>query len=214
MSETTVQRDGFHPVSSRCRGISGGFWFLVGDLLTAGAATVLLWKLSGENSRSSPVNVSQPTVVHQIQQLERLETIVYRMEKIISGGRESRYLPQFLAGERLLLVVHGEVIAGIDLSKVLPEHVVIRGQMIELTLPKAEVFTTRVDNERSRVYSRETGLFTRVDPHLETEVRQEAERQLLQAALDDDILQTAEQNARTTLTSLLKGFGFEQAEVR
>jgi hypothetical protein len=53
------------------------------------------------------LNVDQPTVVHQIQQLQRLETVSYTMDKIISGEHANAYLPKFLAGDRLLLVVHG-----------------------------------------------------------------------------------------------------------
>jgi Protein of unknown function (DUF4230) len=53
----------------------------------------------------------------QIQQLQRLETVVFNMDKIISGGWESRYIPTFLAGERLLLVVDGDVTAGVDLGR-------------------------------------------------------------------------------------------------
>jgi hypothetical protein len=51
-----------------------------------------------------------------------------------------------------------------------------------------------------------------VDPNLETQVRQEAESQLQQAALLDGILKTANTNARSTLTSLLQGLGFERVE--
>lgn len=63
------------------------------------------------------INVNQPTVVRQIQQLQRLETVSYTMDKIMSGERNNAYLPKFLAGDRLLLVVHGDVIAGVDLGK-------------------------------------------------------------------------------------------------
>src|SRR5713226_2906540 len=54
------------------------------------------------------IDVSQPSVIRQIQQLERLETVVYSVEKLISGQHESPYLPKFLVGDRLLLIVHGE----------------------------------------------------------------------------------------------------------
>src|SRR5579862_4865507 len=64
------------------------------------------------------INVDQPTVVRQIQQLQRLETVSYTMDKIISGEHANAYFPKFLAGDRLLLVVHGDVIAGVDLGKV------------------------------------------------------------------------------------------------
>ncbi len=160
------------------------------------------------------INVNQPTVVRQIQQLQRLETVSYTMDKIMSGERNNAYLPKFLAGDRLLLVVHGDVIAGVDLGKVQPADVSVHGRMISLRIPGAEIFTTRIDNARTRVYSRDTGLFSTPDPNLESEVREEAERQLQQAALQDGALKTADQNARTTLSRMLTGLGFEQVEFR
>ena len=45
-------------------------------------------------------------------------------------------------------------------------------------------------------------------------IRREAERQLTQSALDGGILKAAAANARTTLTSLLQGLGFEAVSFR
>jgi Protein of unknown function (DUF4230) len=160
------------------------------------------------------INVNQPTVVRQIQQLQRLETVSYTMDKIMSGERNNAYLPKFLAGDRLLLVVHGDVIAGVDLGKVQAADVSVHGRTISLRIPAAEIFTTRIDNARTRVYSRDTGLFSTPDPNLESEVREEAERQLQQAALQDGVLKTADQNAHNTLSRMLTGLGFEQVEFR
>jgi Protein of unknown function (DUF4230) len=160
------------------------------------------------------INVDQPTVVHQIQQLQRLETVSYTMDKIISGEHANAYLPKFLAGDRLLLVVHGEVVAGINLAALQPGDVLIQGQKASIHLPAAEVFNTRIDNARTRVYSRDTGLFSSPDPNLESEVREEAERQLQQAALQDGILKIAADNARTTISGMLKGFGFLEVVTR
>src|SRR3974377_418793 len=58
--------------------------------------------------RGTKIDVSQPTVVNKIQQLQRLETVVYTMDKVVSGEKENPVLPNFLAGDRLLMVVHGE----------------------------------------------------------------------------------------------------------
>jgi hypothetical protein len=77
-----------------------------------------------------------------------------------------------------------------------------------LHLPAAQVFSTRLDSAKTRVYSRQTGLLVPTDPNLETQVRQEAERELQEAALADGILRTAQQNAASTITSLLQGLGF------
>jgi hypothetical protein len=160
------------------------------------------------------INVDQPTVVHQIQQLQRLETVSYTMDKIISGEHGNAYLPKFLAGDRLLLVVHGEVVGGINLAGLQPGDVQIQGQKVSIHLPAAEVLSTRIDNARTKVYSRDTGLFSSPDPNLESEVREEAERQLLQAALQDGILKIAADNARSTIAGMLKGFGFREVEIR
>jgi hypothetical protein len=88
--------------------------------------------------------------------------------------------------------------------------VALSNRNISVRLPKAEILVTRLDNEKTRVYSRDTGLFSSPDPNLETQVRQEAERQLQQAALQDGILKSAEENARNSVQSILKGLGFEQ----
>jgi hypothetical protein len=162
--------------------------------------------------RSTQVDVSQPTVVNKIQQLQRLETVVYTMDKVVSGEKESAILPNFLAGDRLLMVVHGEVVAGVDFSGLKSGDVAVEEKKVVLRLPSAQVFSTRIDNARTKVYSRQTGLLVPVDPNLETQVRQEAERQLQQAALLDGILKTANTNARATLTSFLQGLGFEQVQ--
>src|SRR5260370_41560695 len=110
------------------------------------------------------------------------------MAEITAGWQRNAYLPKFLAGDRLLLVVHGEVVGGINLARLQPGEVLIQGQKVSIHLPPAEVLSTRIDNARTRVYSRDTGLFSSPDPNLESEVREEAERQLLQAAHHDDIL--------------------------
>ena len=162
--------------------------------------------------RSTQVDVSQPTVVNKIQQLQRLETVVYTMDKVVSGEKESSVLPNFLAGDRLLMVVHGEVVAGVDFSGLKSGDVAVEEKKVVLRLPSAQVFSTRIDNARTKVYSRQTGLLVPVDPDLETQVRQEAERQLQRAALLDGILKTENTNARATLTSLLQGLGFERVE--
>jgi hypothetical protein len=167
---------------------------------------------SSVTGRALSIDVSQPTVVDRIQRLQRLETVVYTMDKLVTGAKESSIFPDFLAGDRLLMMVHGEVVAGIDFSSLKPGDVRVDGREVHLRLPASQVFSTRLDSAKTRVYSRQTGLLVPTDPNLETEVRQDAERGLQAAALADGILQTAQQNAASTITSLLQGLGFEKIE--
>jgi hypothetical protein len=169
-----------------------------------------LW--SAVTGKTLSIDVSQPTVVDRIQRLQRLETVVYTMDKLVTGAKENPFFPDFLAGDRLLMMVHGEVVAGIDFSNLRLGDVKVDGKQIHLHLPTSQVFRTRIDSAKTRVYSRQTGLLVPTDPNLETQVRQEAERQLQEAALADGILQTAQQNAASTISSLLQGLGFEKID--
>jgi hypothetical protein len=162
--------------------------------------------------RTLTIDVSQPTVVDRIQRLQRIETVIYTMDKLVTGAKENSVLPDFLTGDRLLMMVHGEVVAGIDFAALKPEDVKVNGKQVRLHLPPAQVFSTRLDSGKTRVYSRQTGLLVPTDPNLETQVRQEAERQLLQAALTDGVLKNAQQNGVSTLTSFLQGLGFEKVD--
>src|SRR5919201_4658529 len=120
--------------SSRMRVFLG---FLAGFLLTGVVAGVLIWMYSGLGllgflrstlTGEARINVSQPAVVRQIQQLERLETVAYTMEKLVWGERDNPYLPKFLISDRLVLVVHGEVVAGVDLRKVSSAEGAVQGR--------------------------------------------------------------------------------------
>jgi hypothetical protein len=167
---------------------------------------------SAVTGRTLTIDVSQPTVVDRIQRLQRLETVVYTMDKLVTGAKENPILPDFLTGDRLLMLVHGEVVAGIDFSNLKPDDVKVDGKQVRLHLPAAQVFSTRLDSNKTRVYSRQTGLLVPTDPNLETQVRQEAEHELQEAALADGVLRTAQQNATSTITSLLQGLGFEKID--
>ena len=167
--------------------------------------------------RQTSLDTSVPVVVEQIQRLSRLETVVYSLDTVVEGSRSSALLPDVLAGDKILLVVHGQSIAGVDLGKLRPENVRIDanggGRSIHVTLPPSEVFVTAIDSRQTRVYSRQTGLLVPVDQNLESETRAKAQGQLERAALADGILDAARKNARATVTTLLGGLGFQQVDV-
>ena len=161
---------------------------------------------------------SAPDVVEKVQQLNRLETVVYSLDTVVEGDESNPVLPDALAGDKLLMIVHGQTIAGIDMSKLQPDSVQItegtQGRSIRLTLPPSQVFMTTIDVHKTRVYARDTGLFVKADPNLETQVLQKSQTQLQQAALSDGILDAAAKNARATVTAMLEGLGFEHVEIR
>jgi hypothetical protein len=162
--------------------------------------------------------VSAPDVVEKVQRLNRLETVVYSLDTVVESSESSAVLPDVLAGDKLLMIVHGQTIAGVDMSKLQPESVEItegsQGRSIKLTLPPSTVFVTTIDEGKSKVYQRDTGLLVKADPNLETVTRQKAQGDLQAAALSDGILDAASKNARATVTAMLEGLGFAHVDVK
>lgn len=147
------------------------------------------------------------TVIQGVRSLARLETIQYSVEKVITA--ETNQGPfGFLFGDRLILVAHGIVIAGVDLEKLTPEDLQLRGGTLYVDLPDPEIFLTTLDNDKSYVYNRDTGLLTHGNINLETEARRAAETEIEKAALQDGILEQANQNAENYLSRLLKDLGY------
>lgn len=147
------------------------------------------------------------TIVHEIRSLARLETIKFSLEKIITAETHQGAF-EWLVGDRLIFVAHGEVIAGIDLNKLDPEDLLVRDGVLYVQLPEAEIFVVAIDNQQSYVYDRETGLFTHGEVNLETEARRAAEIEIESSALEDGILDLAAQNAESFLDRLFRDLGF------
>jgi Protein of unknown function (DUF4230) len=149
------------------------------------------------------------TVVQQVRSLSRLETAQYTIEKVITAETGQGALSA-LFGDRLIFVAHGQVIAGVDLSKLRGSDVVVSPSgEVTLIMPAAEIFITSVDNDKSYVYDRQTGLLTKGDQNLETQARQVAQQQIEQGALEDGILKLAQDNASSYLERLLRSLGFK-----
>lgn len=152
--------------------------------------------------------VGSQTVIKQITSLNRIETAQFTIEKVIDAGTSGNRLQQFLVGDRLLLIAHGEIIAGFDMNKIKEEDLSVEGQTLRVQMPVPEILVSKLDNEQTRVYDRQSGLFTRGDKDLESEARKEAEAVIREAACRGGILDEASKNARNQLTAMFKGMGF------
>lgn len=157
----------------------------------------------------TPTIIPDPiTVINEVHSLARLETIQYSVEKVITAETGQGTLG-FLFGDRLLFVAHGIVIAGIDMEKIGPESMQLQGDTLYVTLPEAEIFIATLDNDKSYVYDREVGALTQGDQNLETTARQVAEEEIEKAAVEDGILDLAQQNAENYLEKFFNALGYD-----
>jgi hypothetical protein len=147
------------------------------------------------------------TVIREIRSLARLETIQFTVEKVITAETGQTTLKP-LFGDRLIFVAHGKVIAGIDLNKLGADDLELRNGILYVTLPEPEIFVTALDNDKSYVYDRDTGLLTKGDITLESTARRAAEDEIEKAAMQDGILDLARQNAENYLSRLFVNLGY------
>jgi hypothetical protein len=159
----------------------------------------------------TPVILPNPaTIVREINDLARLETASFEYEKVITAETRQDVLWGLL-GESLVFVAYGKVYAGVDFAEMAATDLqVYDPQTVHVHLPEVEIFADIpvLDNELSYVADRDTGLLTRANPDLETEVRQAAEMAIREAAVESEILERARTNAESYMTNFLQGLGF------
>jgi hypothetical protein len=164
---------------------------------------------------ATPVILPNPsTILLNMEQEFDVITISSEFEKVVTAERNQEVLWGAL-GETMVFVANGTVAAGIDLSQMTPEDIqVLDPVTVQIHLPPAQIFTeySGLNNEKSRVIDRDTGLLTRADPQLETQVRQIAEQEIIEVAQGSNLLQEADANAEKEIRQLLEGLGFVNIE--
>jgi len=149
---------------------------------------------------------STATIVQQVQTLSELVTVKYVLEKVVILDDIKWY------GEnRVLLVAHGIVKAGVDLQEIKPEDVRVEDKRILLKLPRARITDVYLDDQKTRVVDRSTGLLRAFDKDLEQNARRQAVEDLRIAARSNRIYEDAEERARLQLANLFHQLGYEVA---
>lgn len=189
---------------------SGVFRFLIPALLVILLALVVY--LLFFQQKQTTIESGEP-IITELRKLQRYEASAFTIEQIIEAGDQGNRFQEILFGDRILLIAHGEVIAGFDLSGLSEDDIDVSGNSVTLTLPAPMILLTRLDSEKTRVYDRDQGLLTQGDKDLESEARLSAEQTIQQAACDGGILEAATENARSQFTALIKAFGFTSVTV-
>lgn len=201
-------------------------------IILGGIAVVIVFLLAGQQLLKSFVpNVPQqvreivatPTTtlrdrggtILQIRSLNRLETQSFSVERVIEAKVERGNPLDLLLGDRLLLIASGDVVAGVDLSKLRDSDVTISpdGKSITLKLPPSEIFSKSLNNDRTRVYDRQQGILAPQNKDLETQARASAEAEILNAACESNIMQKAADDAQRSMEQFLRLLDFQSVTV-
>jgi len=168
---------------------------------------------------SSSVTIVHPTpnVLIAVKDLARLESASFHMERVIDlTDKQSHLFGLVQSEDAILLVAVADVSAGVDLQQLKAEDIEVDApeKRVTITLPAPDVFHAELDNSKTYVHTRRTGTLATRKENLETRARQEAERSLIEAALQAGLLSRAANNAQRAVEGLVRGLGYSQVEVK
>ncbi|WP_198008238.1 DUF4230 domain-containing protein [Bacillus sp. SG-1] len=164
----------------------------------------------------SRLQEEQGSFVEQIKEMNTLATaqaftkaVIEQEDNKIFGKEISADLPG--TKRKLLLVVPGTVIAGVDLKKISEDDILVdeEGKEMTIELPRAEILQSpSLDTENIKTFSVEGIFRSEVDWEEGFGLAQEAKELLQQEALDQGLLQIAEENAEKSLKDFFRQLGY------
>lgn len=150
------------------------------------------------------------TAIRDLAQLTTVETVQYT---VVEKGTDEGWLA-WARGDSLRMFAVARIGAGVDLGSLTVRDITVGTDgVVEMTLPAAAIQYVDPDEDATQVLERDVGIFTSGDPGLESDVRRIADEVLVENAIDEGILERAEENARSVLTDFLLSLGYEDVAV-
>ncbi len=196
-------------------------------ILLIGLVAIVFAIYSAQNKpEEAPIEtITREGVVTQIQQLNRLHTVAFSVDTVITSERPGSWMKLWQDEQKALFIAHGRVEAGVDLSALTPEMVQViqptqtmtdaedeqvadanslaaTMPQINITLPPTEIFSVYLDD--IEIYDWQTGAFgmMQVDPKILAQAQTMAKKEVLERACRGDVMNMALQNAQVQLQQL------------
>jgi hypothetical protein len=145
-------------------------------------------------------------VVRQVQTLSQLVTVKYVMEKVVVY-EDVKWFPG--GDNRVLMIAHGVVKAGVDFQKLQPEDLELQDKKVKIRLPNPQITDCYLDEKRTQIVERTTGLLRSFDKDLEQTARLIAVEDVRRGARNAGILKDADERARAQVEKLFQQMGLE-----
>jgi hypothetical protein len=144
------------------------------------------------------INTTHNIVINKITSLGKMELVKYSFRDVV----EQEIVRDFLPDPKAILIVQGEAVGCIDLSKVKKENVFTIGDTLVVNLPKPEICYHKIDHSKSKIYKTDYAFMN--EGLLLDEAYKKAEEQILQSALNSDLLEQTKKNAGLILKPILE----------
>ncbi len=182
---------------------------LIGALTLAIILTLGVWlgfALRNVTGNSGANAYNTAVVLRQVQTLSQLVTVKYVMEKVVVY-EDVKWFPG--GDNRVLMIAHGVVKAGVDLDKLKPEDVQVLEKKVKIKLPAAQIMDCYLDDKQTQVIERSTGLLRTFDKDLEQTARKIAVDDVRRGARAAGILKDADERALAQVEKLFQQMGLE-----
>lgn len=199
--------------------VAGTAFYIVQSVRDSAQQAIAPWQQANNSLQTQVSDLLHPTptiipdpitYINQIQALARLETIKFSVEQVVEVDFNQGALG-FILGNKILCQVHGTVVAGIDMQKLQPGDMQLQNGVLNVKLPPPEIFgDPNIDVNKTLIYPLQTGIAARPDPNQAITCLQGAKDKILQAAVDDNILDLAQQNAVTYLSRFFTALGYQK----
>jgi hypothetical protein len=174
-------------------------WFL---LILVGFIWYKQYTRSWSDKEEKVEVINHNMVIDKIEALGKLELVKFYLKDIVEKTKEMEW---WRSDSKVVLMVSGEVVGCIDLTKIDSSDVLITGNELLIKLPQPEICYFKVNHQDSKVYNIETGFFVD-EPELIDAAYKQAESQLEVAAFKMKIHDQTKANASLLLKPLLEDF--------
>lgn len=173
--------------------------------------------------KSKPLLIDDtPLVIEQVKQIAQLQTVQMYAEVIADSsiltqaGITNQALKSigmmtlpFAEQKKLVLIIKGKVIAGIDLKKLGADQVYVKDDSVSIVLPLAEIWEVITNPSDIETFIEE-GAWTDAEVRA---VKNAARRHLLEEAASQHLLKQAADRAKLVIGQFLQSVGFKKINI-
>jgi Protein of unknown function (DUF4230) len=144
------------------------------------------------------VKTTHNMVLKEMTLLGKLELANFAFRDVVEQELVRDYLPN----PKAILIVQGEAIGCIDLTKVKAEDITTKEDTLIVHLPDPELCSYKIDHSKSKIYDTEYAFMN--EQSLMNEAYTRAEDKIKQSAIEMGILEQTKKNANLVLKPLLE----------
>ena len=162
--------------------------------------SIFLWeKLKSFNPFTlQGIKTSHNVVLKEMIALGKIELASFTFRDVVEQELKFNYLPN----PKAILIVQGNAVGCIDLTKVRAEDVATKDDTLIIHLPEPELCHYSIDHEHSRIYDTQYAFMN--EQELLNEAYSRAQDKIKQSALDMGILEQTKKNASLILKPILE----------